>query len=134
MKDGNELFELCKQVYEATGWTDTYLRWVDTEEPWIVNADEWHRNTKCQTDLDMSCLYPLYDSDYLLEKLPGLIGVTSVHIDDVHTEVRKLRPGESPSGATYQSNVKGLLIGAGGDTPLQVLLKLTLKLHEEGLL
>lgn len=101
------VFELCKQVYEATGW-DTNSMFIDDT--------------------------PRYTSDYILEKLPGLIGITSVHMDDVHTEVRKLRPGESPSGATYQSNVKGLLIGAGGDTPLQALLKLTLKLHVEGLL
>ena len=117
MNNQDELFILCKQVYEVTGWEP------DNFEKGIATAFGYPESD-----------FPIYTSDYLLEKLPGLIGVTSVHMDDIHTKARELRPGEYLAGATYQSNVKGILRGASGDTPLKALLKLTLKLHKEGLL
>jgi len=55
-----------------------------------------------------------------------------VHMDDVHTEIRELRPGESLAGATYQSNIKGIMRGAGADTPLKAVLKLVIALDDAG--
>lgn len=49
-KQASELFELCKQVYEATGW----------EAPDTYKAADGNPENDWQA----------YDSDYLLEKLP----------------------------------------------------------------
>ena len=50
----NELFELCKEVYELTGWSD------ETLEKMALSMADSELHTEC----------PLYTSDYLLEKLP----------------------------------------------------------------
>lgn len=49
MEAENEVFELCKQVYEATGW----------------NPTDWQHGIENGQ--------PLYTSDYLLDKLPKFI-------------------------------------------------------------
>ena len=64
MSVSNELFELCKQVYEATGWSQEadisllYKYWDDYDELCVISID----------DADDE-LVPAYTSDYLLEKL-----------------------------------------------------------------
>ena len=65
----SELFELCKEVYEKTGWDSTekcyafidefgdggkHWRVIPLHEDNVDDVDDWH---------------PLYTSDYLLEKL-----------------------------------------------------------------
>ena len=50
----SELFDLCKKVYELTGWSD------ETLEKMALSMADSELHTEC----------PLYTSDYLLEKLP----------------------------------------------------------------
>lgn len=100
------LFELCKQVYQATGWETNSMFIDDT---------------------------PRYTSDYLLEKLQKKIkrdsstgwlvlspmdsqGAWSVGYEPDHTEHIDDYPME------------------WGESPVAALLKLTLKLYEENLI
>lgn len=112
MKDSNDLFELCKQVYEATGWRDTlgYIQPFGQN----VNFPNWFDETITK-DHDIA---PLYTSDYLLEKLPNgttiLKDVQGFKAWNVYNRKRI---------ATYTC-----------DLPVEALLKLTLKLHEEKVL
>lgn len=64
--------ELCKELYELSGWDDTYLEWRfassnDTMFPrsWVINAQQ--KNGKHITEKDI----PAYDLGYLLRKLPA---------------------------------------------------------------
>lgn len=102
-----ELFDLFRSVYEKTGWEPT---------------DWQHGDENGQ---------PLYTSDYLLEKLPGYIALTSTTWDDVHV-YKKDSELDYQACACYQSNVKGKLIQKVADTPLKALLKLTIALSEAG--
>ena len=66
----NELFELCKSVYEKTGFknTDFHYRFGITENTIIKSSTNYNYVLVAglsYSDLDI----PLYTSDYLLEKL-----------------------------------------------------------------
>lgn len=52
----SELYELCKKVYELTGWRG---------EDGFITTIGWYDET-----IEADDFYPLYTSDYLLEKLP----------------------------------------------------------------
>lgn len=66
-----ELFKLCKEVYELTGWNDTQngYYFVDGEQPLLYDKDNFHIS-KEPWWRHMAYLSPAYTSDYLLEKLP----------------------------------------------------------------
>ncbi len=105
----DELFELCKEVYEKTRWND--------ESAPLVRFEEKDSNT----------VAPLYTSDYLLEKLPRQIK------EHYHITLQFIVLGE-PFCASYDSSLDPLdtLHERFADTPLKALLKLTLALHEAG--
>ena len=111
MRDGNELFELCKQVYEVTGWKDTHSRIDDSNHTVRNEGNEVLLGTK---------QVPLYTSDYLLEKLPETYNKQELAL--WRSGVSSWRAGYSPI-ESYRD-----------DTPLKALLKLSLKLHEDKLL
>ena len=139
-----ELFELCKKCYEATGWEcngDQYLRkghYFDNEgneyqpgEPYLV----WFAS-KYDRDFPEEWLCPLYTSDYLLDKLPRTVkfyGDPSSMSGSGYSYLSIERPVTSNWCASYR--YEGYPIHCGfGDTPLEALLKLTIALHEEGIL
>lgn len=93
----NELFELCKQVYEATGWD--------------------YQNGA------------VYTSDYLLEKLPKKVEGA----DWSYWLTLSPMDGESWD-ADYEFEDTEPRHFEYADTPLKALLKLTLALHEAGVL
>ena len=107
-----ELFDLCKEVYEATGWDDNKLL------PKGIPAHLGY------------C--PLYTSDYLLEKLPSWYFDTDIE----ETMVLALMPHMLETDkwiARYETpEHRGSEFEAIADTPLKALLKLTLALHEAG--
>ncbi len=132
-RDSLELFELCKQVYHATGWAD---KLNDTPQMYAVGKKGKflqiiNDGTFNLGELEYFC--PLYTSDYLLEKLPS-----------------SLQPGNEPNWLSIQgmfysdpdkwyanyldamgmgvNNMKGVF----ADTPLKALLKLTLALSAAG--
>lgn len=106
-----ELFELCKSVFEKTGWDDDKLL------PKGIPAHLGY------------C--PLYTSDYLLEKLPKRIekagGVYWITISPMDRQ--------GTWGVSYESNPdeENMLFNFA-DTPLKALLKLTIELAEDKLL
>ena len=120
MEAENEVFELCKQVHEATGWEQSpnisqlYEYWDDYDELCVISIE----------DAD-DTLVPAYTSDYLLEKLPHTL---SDNDGDRYT-ITVHKVGDSWLANYTFDNVGMHHIYA--DTPLKALLKLTLKLHEE---
>ena len=122
MKDGNELFELCKQVYEAAGWDDT-RDYYHEKDSFNFDTRSFERNGEWTVVERRRAPYdiPLYTSDYLLEKLP------------VGTNISKTKTNTTEPSIYYSATCRNNGIHQGS-TPIQALLKLTLKLHEEGLL
>lgn len=71
----NELFDLCKEVYEKTGWTGTHQVWhEDTLISPIACGYEDVKNAIHFT--------PLYTSDYIDEKLKHLDFETYHHANE----------------------------------------------------
>lgn len=106
-----ELFELCKEVYERTDLVGDAI-WPDGE----------YRT-------------PLYTSDYLLEKLPN-----QIEKDGVFYELIMRLPLDDYRFHYWSDAKRERLLtdnlGSGfvavSNTPLKALLKLTLALHEAG--
>ena len=112
----NELFELCNEVYKRTGWTTA--DWWSKDKSTVLT-------TGGKTDA-VDC--PIYDSDYLLEKLP----------QQVKHYYFELVPGpveETDNGwiARYKEPIHdGQFTAAGSDTPLKALLRLAIALDDAG--
>lgn len=118
----NELFKLCKSVYEKTGWDDTTDQIDKLSDPMRFNGEGIEYDH-----------IPLYTSDYLLEKLPKRLVV------DGKTLWFSLYPLDRNSawGTGYADDVPNSSDKYGewadGDkAPLKALLKLTLALAEAG--
>ena len=113
----SELFELCKQVYEATGWKDTHGRLDDGNHTIRNEGNEVLLGTK---------QVPLYTSDYLLEKLPvnGDVGEDIGYLVVVKEDIDSYQ-------VSYDYGKVGDFMEIS-DTPLKALLKLTIALSEAG--
>lgn len=122
MKEGNEVFELCKQVYEATGWKYTIGKFHDdgSYDGYVGHGGVAYTPNPQDSEW-LPKNIPLYTSDYLLEKLP------------VGTNISKTNTNTTEPSIYYSATCRNNGIHQGG-TPLQALLKLTISLHEEGLL
>lgn len=120
----SELYELCKEVYERTGWEDVSAL-TDAEGKLLSPGYLGGRLYKE--------FVPLYTSDYLLEKLPEyVIEYDSYHEQDICNYLCVMKV---PDG--YVARYDGLSLAhkvkvQRSDTPLKSLLKLTLALHEAG--
>lgn len=132
--DDAELFELCKQVYEATGWENnigyrsTILKDSVMYDKIFPRPNE-HRLNHEDKDIGTYDECPLYTSDYLLEKLPKEYWL------DNFTKVNLFMDSTGHAGGYmyYYSKVGGVIHRYGeGDTPIKALLKLTLALKEAG--
>lgn len=110
----DELFELCKQVYDATGWTP----------PRKSERGTWKI---------------LYTSDYLLEKLPKFLERETRHgritgsgeSIDMRLQLREVGyewEADYYHEESYTQEYGNILT----TTPLKALLKLTLALNEAG--
>ena len=119
----SELYELCKEVYERTGWEQEpdisylYKYWDNHDELCVISIEEAG-----------DALIPAYTSDYLLEKLQswfydmgasdfGQFNVTM--LADVYIAKVRGHDGEFSEQAA-------------ADTPLKALLKLTIALDKAG--
>src|SRR6218665_3795759 len=69
--------ELSKELYELSGWDDTYLRWVPGLDH-AVNPDEAVRNRYVE-DPDFPST-PAYDLGYLLRKLPDFTQIAKTNL------------------------------------------------------
>jgi len=120
MKD-QELFDLCKKVYELTKWETKDLYWLVTRGgqssiwKW-VNAKEF------------SDRVPVYNSDYLLEELPKSIGAYGL-------EMWSYPSGDGVAFGYYDTLNRRWhhkIPQRGDKLPLKALLKLTIALSEDG--
>lgn len=127
MKDSNELFELCKQVYEAAEW--------DSEE-----LDHWQERHGGDGMMMLDVMSyepgvaPLYTSDYLLKKLPSVV---QDPYDKIFRHIQMWINGDRSAHAGYvepYAHDDRVAYAQKSDEMRITLLKLTLKLHEEGLL
>lgn len=118
----NELFTLCKHLYERTGWAPNSPGWYRESDVVTTGSDgPFIQSYKVRETM------PLYTSDYLLEKLPGNITV-AVLKDVVHH-----REGEKRWITNrYSAHNLGSLTSNWQDTPLKALLKLTIALLDAG--
>lgn len=121
-----ELFELCKSVYEKLGWKGEFVSWIQNGKT-VSTIHKNHPEYYGIVETDYVC--PLYTSDYLLEKLYFVLfkgkrkhislifeedGSYSIDADDIYNGPRL--------------NVQN------ADTTLKALLKLTIKLADEGMI
>ena len=114
-KDTDGLFELCKEVYEKTGLNKGQDFYTNGLQWWCNTRKEgWHLSTYGH-GLNNDA-FPLYTSDYLLEKLPANIELYKYA--KRYEATKYANPGDS------------CIVRA--DTPLKALLKLTIALHEAG--
>lgn len=119
----NELYELCKEVYEKTGWEDV-RDFYHENDTFDEETQTFKRNgifsivERKRADYNT----PLYTSDYLLEKLPlekgNYIGL-------------QIWSGGN-WGASWQPSRGKRHTSVVADTPLKSLLKLTIALSKAG--
>lgn len=119
MNTDNELFELCKEAYERTGWLEgptgkSFKKPVGNKAGYVTFGWE-DGNT------------PLYTSDFLLEKLPKKMG------DEYPTYLTLDIDFENEWTAHYSdgTGVSSIFIGSS-DLALKALLKLTIALDDAG--
>lgn len=126
----NELFELCKEVYEKTGWGATdnvFCQFQNHSSPLeqrnntltTIETMEGYYNLEEKSYIHQLELTPLYTSDYLLEKL---LPISAISFGTLTNGL--IRVFYNPPMPDYQDY--------DSDTPLKALLKLTLALHEAG--
>lgn len=131
----DELFELCKEVYERFPEWGFKVEELDYFFPPKNRPTEWRKTTGYarkpvhrvdwfakHTDWEIDGI-PLYTSDYLLEKLPIYTVITKRLIQEEGRDfsVRFTVSSDHESGKVFYS-----------DTPLKALLKLVLALKENG--
>jgi hypothetical protein len=131
----NELFELCKEVYKKTGWSDKHIKeryYLIDGEMQLLNSIGIHDEQP--TFHTLVQLSPLYTSDYLLEKLPK--GLTTIY-----GSAYPLSPQVMASGDQYYAMYKHDMTGPDSaetifeveaNTPLKALLKLVIALADAG--
>ena len=119
----SEQFELCKKVYELTGWKQEpdisllYKYWDNYDELCVISIEEAD-----------DTLVPAYASDYLLEKLPSPLIFNE---NDCAIEVRRTKKDKYMWSANIRHSF-GQYFKQIADTPLKALLKLTIALSEAG--
>ena len=111
--ESSELFELCKQVFEKTGWGST-----DLDKQMYVETEFGPDYVESIGDGETFWEFPLYTSDYLLGRLPS----------EQYETLQLIK------AKNYWRAGVGQMGSETSDTPLKALLKLTLKLHEEKIL
>ena len=109
-----ELYELCKQVYEATGWeNDRYVKHLNKAPSYECR---YHNAS-------------IYTSDYLLEKLSAVTDHVSVN----RSNKISIDASNDEKGNWYAHYwLKSRRVQVKSDTPLKALLKLCLALKEAG--
>lgn len=144
MSNDNELFELCKKVYERTQWDNGRSRWVvvPIRAHGLDDYRSWKLVTPGYRGKTGLGFVPLYTSDYLLEKLPGAVHETLDKKDSKRKQQFALRC-EAPI-VNYMQGTWAFFYDAGyftpesikywsdANTPLKALLKLVIALDDAG--
>lgn len=111
--------ELCKELYELSGWQDTDFNWAEQVSNTQViygpvNEESW----------DWA---PAYDLGYLLRKLP-------VKIKMEHRIGKRWAVTLSRGEIQPDNSIKKLEIYADADTPEDAVCKLAIELIKQGVL
>lgn len=124
------LFELCKQVYEATGWKYTIGRFHDDGSYDGYVGHKGVAYTPNPQDAEwLPKNIPLYTSDYLLEKLSVITDYVSVK----RSNKISIDASNDEKGNWYAHYwFKSRRVQVKSDTPLKALLKLTIALDDAG--
>lgn len=118
----DELLELCKKVYKLSpDWTTG--AWIDFNDDKELRIYRGLANSKDQL------ICPLYNSDYLLEKLPGYITRKQ---DDEVGDLRMIKTGGASGSYTYYYEFGVPEYRSYGNTPLKALLMLVIALADAG--
>ena len=113
----DETFNLCLQVWEATGWDgDDLLHFLGGE----IHYKKLFESDMHWLDTTKDTYVPVYTSDYLLERLPRTYGGVALSL---------WAGGSTGWIAEYDTENGGRCTGA---TPLTALLRLVLELKKEG--
>lgn len=136
----NELFKLYKEVYERTGWETEDIIVIDKRFGGGFNNDliqqklsvwkkkisdyQTNHNVSDEKITEQFAYYPLYTSDYLLEKLPATV---KNDFDGGNDYIILYKKGKS-----WYADYMGQFKRQKSDTPLKALLKLTIALSEAG--
>lgn len=118
-----ELFKLCKQVYEATKFETG--EWFEITENLIVTDEDKHIMEQDTGDTP-SDFIPRYTSDYLLEKLPRNINETTNELL-VSRWASRWRACYMPINLGHFPEQR-----TEADTPLKALLMLVIALDDAG--
>lgn len=105
----DELFDLCKEVYDITGWQSPQLavRWFDEGHPYT----------------------PIYSTDYLIDKLTERNGRTGLTLYHVHSTMSY---EAFYAGKFFEYGTKTQHWDTQGSTPLEALLRLVIEVHKQG--
>lgn len=123
-----ELYKLCSEVYEKTGWEDV-RDFYHENDTFDEETQTFKRNgifsivERKRADYNT----PLYTSDYLLQKLPVQLDYEDFH-GNIYMEYKvpdSVYKFGYIDGSEYRNSV-------WSDTPLKALLKLTIALSEAG--
>lgn len=121
--------DLCRELYELSGWNGMYFLWVETaNETRVWRADN-------QFSLDEAGVSPAYDLGYLLRKLPARIKM--IEGDDVFLTIEKfnnLNDGPARYSAYYRADVDSDAWCQNADTPENAACKLAIELFNQGVL
>lgn len=129
-----ELYELCKEVYKRTGWDNTHSIILEMVTPGVKGSRrvrDWHNNGDFVIG-EQDGAYPLYTSDYLLEKLPPVVQDS---YDKKFRHIQMWINGDGEARACYVEPYDKEFRGAytaESDSMLKALLKLTIALSEAG--
>lgn len=133
-----ELFDLCKQVYEATEWDGADAVYeqvvgIPEGEPYIVYPKIIKQYGLWGTQ-ELKKRTPLYTSDYLLGKLPAVVQDPS---DKIFRHIQMWVNGDGSAHAGYvepYAHDDKVAYAQQSNEMRTALLKLALGLHKEGVL
>jgi hypothetical protein len=124
MNNDTELLELSREVYERTGWKDTYSRLHKSNQGLHTVRHEGNES------LLGSIESPLYTSDYILEKLPEEVGNKKLIV--TNGDRPYVGYAERDGYGQYTLDENFYKNASYSDNVLKALLKLTIALHKSG--
>lgn len=132
---GDELFELCKEVYKRTGWNNQELLggWIQDLFDGPENRGTFTTRDQIETIL-FKLICPLYTADYLLEKLSSDYSIEATVTYVSHNTQDALYRYMIDKLGKFVAFTLDMPMGKYpfGDKPVIPLLKLTIALSEAG--
>ena len=122
--------ELCKELYELSGWSKTHMLWHKSANPmralssWLPTTTEAYWSFVKENRGDEVLTIPAYDLGYLLRKLPP---------EDKKLGYLDLCQDGTNWMARY-TKLSATMMHAKADTPEDAAAKLAIELFKQGML